>query len=435
MLEVPVVEAYAEAYRNVTSICVVHPEHALTTDIPFDLLPATQRKLAQYALEFHRENPQATAIEALAGVDAALPVGKDWRLLFMDCLNDSGSPMMLGWWVERLRQTHACMIASGHAKAAHDAANDGDMELAASQLALATSSLDAAAGPEADTVGANALMTDLADRLAGGTVADVLYTGLACLDSSVSPVFAAGRLVVLAARPGRGKTALALNVAAHVAKSQHVLYWCGEMKESELAARVVAAEARVPLSVITQQRSTGHGALSGRDRTLINGAMGRISEHKVNVSTVAGMTVERLDAIIRRMIIRQEKPSLVVVDYMQRMRAKGMRSREEEVGAIVRGLKEMAKEHDTCVLALAQMNRAIEGRASRKPLMSDLRESGQIEQEADAIIFPDHGIEDGEQQKVEWPVRGSLDLAKFRHGPTAVLPLYWHGPFQTWSDG
>jgi replicative DNA helicase len=335
--------------------------------------------------------------------------------------------------VSELRRLNACAAALAGLYAAQTAAGQGDTEEAEKAARAAAQTLAGWVGLSAEVLTADEAMVEMAARFEANEEPPFLPTGFAALDSKVGPVFGPGRLVTLAARPGVGKTAFALQIASHVAKTDPVLYWCGEMSGTELYGRLVCAASRIPLSMVQRPELPAIDV----DRRRVG--MGKVADLRLSVSTGAGMSVAKLDAMVRSATLKGRKPVLLVADYLQRMSAKGSRSREEEVGSIARELKELAKEHDLCVLALAQMNREYEKRAGGKPKMSDLRESGQIEQESDAILFPgrDTSAEESgaEGDRIPWPRHAELHIAKHRHGQAGdTLPMTWHGPYQTWRD-
>lgn len=359
------------------------------------------------------------------------PAGTSWVSVVVGFESTASSHTFLKQNVERLERLLSCIDAARVVEDARAHVHQGDVEEAESALRQASSILAGWAGEQTDVLSAADAMVSIAAEYDGeAPPVEALDTGFRALDDSNGTIFAAGRLIVLAARPGVGKTAFALNVATNVARHSPVLYWCGEMSGGELYRRVIASVARVPLGMVNR------GDFSDRDRDKVRVAMGRIADLSLDVNTSAGMSVGKLDAMVRSATLAGRKPKLVVADYLQRMSSDRSRSREEEVGGIARDLKELAKAHNITVLALAQMNREVEKRANARPKLSDLRDSGQIEQEADAILFPDRVTNEDDYGEVTWPVPSRLYIEKFRHGRSGVtLPLEWHGPFQTWGDG
>lgn len=362
-------------------------------------------------------------------LEAKRPSGDKWRSLLLSGDAYGGTHVDLAARVSELRRLNACATAYTALQAAQMSAGQGDSLEAENGARAAAQALAGWVGESTDTASADQVMVEFAKELDGESEpAAYVRTGFDAFDRTAGTICAEGRLVVLAARPGQGKTALALNVSGYVSQSDDAFVWCGEMNKRELFCRMLADRAEIPVGYILENRVVP--SLHGRLRA----AMGDIANLRLSVNTAAGMTVPKFDAIIRSRIAANRKPRLVVVDYLQRMKSANSRSREEEVGGIARDLKELAKTHSVCVLALAQMNREVEKRADPRPKLSDLRDSGQIEQEADAILFPyrDPLLEpDG-----TGTVPATLYLEKFRHGMSGVpIPLRWHGPFQRWSDG
>ena len=190
-----------------------------------------------------------------------------------------------------------------------------------------------------------------------------LPTGLPSLDDLVTALVP-GDLIVIAGRPSMGKTALAMNIAEHVAKHEHVAIFSLEMTRKKIAARALKF----------------HESALGRD-----GGVDHLSGLKLHIDDTPAISLGHMRLRLRR-LKRTAGLALVVVDYLQLMVAKA-ENRTQEVSTLSRGLKAIAKEFEVPVIAVAQLNRTSEGRADRRPILSDLRESGQIEQDADVIAF------------------------------------------------
>jgi len=213
-------------------------------------------------------------------------------------------------------------------------------------------------------------------------------TGFRDLDEKTSG-FQRGDLIILAARPSMGKTALALNIAQNAALRAKVptLVFSLEMNKESLVNRLLCSEARVD----SHRLRSGH--LSEADWGKLARAAGQLSEGQLFIDDTPGIRVMEMRARARRLqadLDRQGLPPLgmVVMDYLQLAQApKGMDSREREISEISRALKGLAKELQLPVLALSQLSRRVESRESKKPILSDLRESGAIEQDADVILF------------------------------------------------
>ena len=204
-----------------------------------------------------------------------------------------------------------------------------------------------------------------------------LRTGFADLDAKLGGLMP-GQLVILAARPSVGKTALALNIAEHVAARQAVGFFSCEMSREELGQRLLASASGVPLHQIRS------GSL---DDAQVNGLAeiaGQLGQRRLLIDDRAAVSVGYIRARCRRWK-RRHGLALLVVDYMQLMRGEG-ETREQEVASLSRGLKALAKELHVPVIALCQLNRALEGRTDKRPQLYDLRESGAIEQDADIVM-------------------------------------------------
>jgi len=190
-------------------------------------------------------------------------------------------------------------------------------------------------------------------------------------------------LIIVAGRPSMGKTAFCLNMASHVAieKKTPVLIFSLEMSKEQLIIRMLASEARIDAKRVR----TGH--LQQSDWNKLTSAAGELSESPIFIDDSSSLNVLEMRAKARR-LKREHGLGLIIVDYLQLMRGYGnVESRQQEISDISRSLKGLAKELACPVIALSQLNRAVETRTDRKPLLADLRESGAIEQDADVIMF------------------------------------------------
>ena len=230
-------------------------------------------------------------------------------------------------------------------------------------------------------------------------------------------------LIIIAARPSMGKTALAMSMAQHVGidKKKGVAVFSLEMSKEQLVLRMLCAEARVSNSKVR----TGH--LGERDFPKLVDAASRIAEAPVYLDDTPAMTITELRAKARR-LHRDQPLSLIIVDYLQLMRSPSYsHSREQEISDISRTLKAIAKELHVPVIALSQLNRSVESRTDKRPIMSDLRESGAIEQDADIIAF----IYRDEVYNPESPDKGVAEviISKQRSGPTGSVRLAFSAEF------
>lgn len=251
-----------------------------------------------------------------------------------------------------------------------------------------------------------------------------------------------GDLVILAARPSVGKTAFALNLAVNAAKSgARVGVFSLEMSSEQLVMRILSSESRVD----GQKLRTGR--LSDGDWKPLMDAMGRLDQIDLHVDDTPALSIMELRAKARRMFRRGDKDGLIIVDYLQLMQPQQRRSenRQVEIAEISRGLKILAKELDIPVVALSQLSRAVEQRADKRPMLSDLRESGAIEQDADVVMFIHRETQRREEQATGWntpdeePTRvpkgvAEIIVAKHRNGPTDTVQLVYHDPYMRFVD-
>jgi len=246
-------------------------------------------------------------------------------------------------------------------------------------------------------------------------------TGFKDLDKLLAGLHA-GDLCILAARPSVGKTALALNMAINAAKRDtSVALFSLEMSAEQLVQRLLCAEARINL----QDVRTGY--VKEQDWGSIHQAMGRLAELDFWVDDTPSISIFEVRTKARRQLKGKQR-GLVVVDYLQLMQPPSRRSdanRTVEIGEISRGLKILAKELGVPVLALSQLSRAVEQRAGKRPQLSDLRESGSIEQDADVVMFIDRNTDPYAEDQDGRPAKGTAELivAKHRNGPTGSVPL------------
>lgn len=245
--------------------------------------------------------------------------------------------------------------------------------------------------------------------------------------------FRGGDLIILAARPGVGKTAFALNLATSAAKlGTSVAFLSLEMSASQLVQRVLASEARVSLSNLRA------GKVQDADWAAIIEASGALSQLDIKFDDTPALSILELRAKARREL-RDVKKGFIIVDYLQLMQPPTVRrdgNRAVEVAEISRGLKVLAKEMDMPVLALSQLSRAVEMRGKKRPMLSDLRESGAIEQDADIVMFIDRSMDEMEAESEDRPDLGTAELivAKHRNGPTRDITLAFNAEYTRFMD-
>ncbi len=234
-------------------------------------------------------------------------------------------------------------------------------------------------------------------------------------------------LIVLAARPSLGKTSLALDIAKNVALKENlpVGFFSIEMSQEQVVDRLIAGQASVDLWRLRTGRLTDEG--EDNDFVRIRDAMETLSQIPLYIDDVASPTVMQIRAMARRLQAEHGGLGLVVVDYLQLIRGQERtESRVQEVSEISRSLKAMAKELDVPVLAISQMSRAVELRADAMPKLSDLRESGALEQDADVVMFIYR--EDKVRKNTARQNMADILIEKHRNGPTGKVELYFNEP-------
>jgi len=240
----------------------------------------------------------------------------------------------------------------------------------------------------------------------------------------------AGDLVIIAGRPSMGKTSLALNIAENAAlnveKKHAVAIFSMEMSTEQLAFRLVSSLGRV------NQAHLRNGRFADEEWPRINGAIQMMSDASIFIDDTPAMTPTEIRARARR-LDREHNLDLIVVDYLQLMHVGGStENRATEISEISRSLKALARELEIPIIALSQLNRSVEQRQDKKPVMSDLRESGAIEQDADLILF----IYRDELYDHDTPRKGIADIniAKQRNGPTGEFSLTFLGQFTKFEN-
>ena len=272
------------------------------------------------------------------------------------------------------------------------------------------------------------LVVDLLDRVQemADNPMDVtgVPTGFVDLDRMTSGL-QAGDMVVLAARPSMGKTSFAVNIAEHVALNEGlpVAIFSMEMGAAQLAVRIVGSIARV------NQGNLRTGKLSDDEWPRLTEAIEKLRTVSLHIDETPGLTPSELRANARRLARQCGKLGLIVVDYLQLMTGSGGSggdNRATELGEISRGLKMLAKELQCPVIALSQLNRSVEQRTDKRPMMSDLRESGAIEQDADVIMFIYR--DDYYNKESKEPGVAEIIIGKQRNGPTGTVKLAFIKP-------
>ena len=277
------------------------------------------------------------------------------------------------------------------------------------------------------------ILVDVCDRLqelsASGSEIPGMATGFGDLDRTLTG-FHPTELVLLAARPGMGKTSFALNILLHAEKfsKKAVVFFSLEMSREQLATRLLSSEA------FLDNKKLMTGRLNQDDWDKVTLAATALSHTSIYIDDNPSLSVADMNAKCRRM----ENLGLVIIDYLQLMQSSGMgrsysgENRQQVVADISRALKIMAKELRVPVLCLSQLSRANESRSDKRPMLSDLRESGAIEQDADVVMFlyrEDYYNKDSDKHN-----QAECIIAKNRRGETTTIPLQWLPEFTTFSS-
>ncbi|MCI8546543.1 MAG: replicative DNA helicase [Clostridia bacterium] len=261
-----------------------------------------------------------------------------------------------------------------------------------------------------------------------GTLSGI-STGFTDLDYKTSGLHNSD-LIILAARPAMGKSAFAINIATNVAVQSNipVVIFNLEMSKEQVANRIICSEAMVDSNKVRT------GKIEDEDWIKLANASGKLAEAPIYIDDTPGISITEIRAKCRKMKI-EKNIGLIVIDYLQLVQGSGKRnsSREQEISEISRSLKILAKEIDVPVIALSQLSRAAEQRQNdHRPMLSDLRESGAIEQDADIVMFlyrDDYYNENSEKKNV-----AEVILAKHRGGSTGTVELAWMGNYTKFAS-
>ena len=256
-----------------------------------------------------------------------------------------------------------------------------------------------------------------------------LATGFKDLDKITSGLQPSD-LILVAARPSMGKTAFTLNIASHVAirEKKAVAFFSLEMSKEQLVQRMLCSEA-----TIDSQRLR-IGELEERDWTKLISAADRLSSAPIYIDDTPGITVMEMRSKARRLKIEHDL-QLIIIDYLQLMQGssnKGGDNRQQEISEISRSLKALARELNVPVIALSQLSRSVESRQIKKPMLSDLRESGSLEQDADIVSFlyrEDYYNPETENKNIT-----DIIIAKHRNGPVDTVQLFFHKQVTKFCD-
>lgn len=246
-----------------------------------------------------------------------------------------------------------------------------------------------------------------------------MSTGFTDLNTMLGGGFSPSDLIILAARPAMGKTAFALNIGVNMA-TQHnkpVAIFNLEMSKEQLITRMLCMESGM------NSRALRSGTLHTDEWQSLSNAIARLSEAPIYIDDSSMVTPGEVRAKCRRLKAEQKDLALIIIDYLQLMETGNSENRQQEISKISRSLKQLARELNVPVVALSQLSRAVESRTNKRPMLSDLRESGAIEQDADIVLFlyrDEYYNPDSNDKNT-----AELLIAKHRHGPTGTVRLYF----------
>ena len=246
-------------------------------------------------------------------------------------------------------------------------------------------------------------------------------SGLIDLDKKLSG-FKKSDMIVLAARPSMGKTAFSLNVALHAALREKatVLIFSLEMSKEQLGQRLLSMESRI------ESQKMSSGDITDDDWISLAGAVNSLGEGNTLIDDTPGLKMMEIKNKCRR--VKNDKGlDLIILDYLQLMVEENIESRQQQVSNLSRGMKLLAREMECPVIVLSQLSRKVEARDNKRPLMSDLRESGAIEQDADVILFLYR--DEVYNEDTEKPNICEVIVAKHRNGPIGTVEVGWQSRF------
>ncbi len=260
--------------------------------------------------------------------------------------------------------------------------------------------------------------------------------------------FGKGDLVILAARPAMGKTSLALNMVQNLlTKGQGVAFFSLEMPAEQLMLRMLSIETSIGLQKLRL------GDMDADENRRLDDALARMNNSKLFIDDGSGVNINQLRSKLRKLKNKHPEIGFCVIDYLQIMAAAGNKGRQEEVSEISRGLKMLARELEIPIMALSQLNRGLEARADKRPMLSDIRESGAIEQDADIILFvyrDDVYLYKEEKEREKEAIKNNVEfvptyqekdeeeaeiiIGKQRNGPTGHVKLTFQKKFTRFVD-
>ena len=246
---------------------------------------------------------------------------------------------------------------------------------------------------------------------------------------AITSGFGRSDLIIVAGRPAMGKTSFCLNMAANIAKQQKlpVAIFSLEMSREQLAQRMLASEAKIPSNRLRS------GRVAQNEFEPLAGAVGSLSELPIYIDDTANLSIMQMRSQVRRLQgqIKQEL-GLVLLDYLQLMEGSGSDNRVQELSKMTRSLKGLSRELNVPIIALSQLSRGVEQRNNKRPMLSDLRESGSIEQDADLVVM----LYRDEYYNPDTPDRGIAEaiIVKHRNGPVGTVKLIFQGEFTRFDN-
>ena len=279
--------------------------------------------------------------------------------------------------------------------------------------------------PVADTI-VNAFNT--IENLQQGTVLPGIPSGFYDLDALTSG-FSRSDLIIVAGRPAMGKTSFCLSIAANIAKQQKlpVAIFSLEMSREQLAQRMLSSDAKIASNKLRS------GRLAQNEIEPLINAVGNLSELPIYIDDTANLTIMQMRTQVRRLQGKlKTELGLVLLDYLQLMEGSGSDNRVQELSKMTRSLKGLARELNVPIIALSQLSRGVEQRNNKRPMLSDLRESGSIEQDADLVVM----LYRDEYYNPDTPERGVAEaiIVKHRNGPVGTVKLLFQGEFTKFEN-
>lgn len=365
-----------------------------------------------------------TVITELAKEGLLAKVGEGPYLLTL--FEQAALPSQIGYYVKQVKDrawktrlavfgTRCAQLSEGNQRSPEE-----DRELLDSWLDELNADIT-----QSSTVRAADLVYDVMDEIERGTT-DVVETGYADLDERLPA--RPGQLIVVGARPGHGKTTLGMDVARHVGiRRQEPVYFLSlEMSRSELMKRMISAEGKILLHNILNHKPE-KPLLADDDWQRMAKAAERINQSGIVIDDASGAGLAHIRARLRH-LKRHGGVRVAVIDYLGILSASGRQeNRQQAVAELTRGLKQLARETGVLIILLAQLNRQVEGRADRRPMVSDLKDSGAIEADADGVIL----LHREDAYDRESPRAGEIDLIvdKSRHGPQFTTTAAFQGHY------